>query len=197
MWNSLWWLRSCCVLFFYCKIFYQTFQQEKIMRWNVHFISVANIEPNYPGRFISRLWGQAKIMGFFPQNNGLFLLFLCHFYLWLFPKKYQYIQPWHTMITILSEWSILGKTRLNRNNKISVILLFSVLRIVVWINLWQGCHIWVGSKFPDISLTIPWHIIIFPWQFILFFQVKNKDCPLKTIKYSYIYIKCFCQKAIM
>ena len=61
----------------------------------------------------------------------------------------------------------------------------------------QGCHIWVGSKFPDISLTIPWHITIFPWQFILFFQVRNKDCALKTIKYSYIYIKCFCQKAII
>ena len=39
----------------------------------------------------------------------------------------------------------------------------------------QGCHIWVGPKFPDISLTIPWHITIFPWQFTLFFQVKNKD----------------------
>ena len=41
--------------------------------------------------------------------------------------------------------------------------------------LLQGCHIWVGPKFPDISLTIPWHITIFPWQFTLFFQVKNKD----------------------
>ena len=39
----------------------------------------------------------------------------------------------------------------------------------------QGCHIWVGPKFPDISLTIPWHITFFPWQFTLFFQVKNKD----------------------
>ena len=28
--------------------------------------------------------------------------------------------------------------------------------------LMQGCHIWVSSKFPD----IPWHITIFPWQFI-------------------------------
>ena len=25
------------------------------------------------------------------------------------------------------------------------------------------------------SLTIPWHITIFLWQFILFFQIKNKD----------------------
>ena len=37
----------------------------------------------------------------------------------------------------------------------------------------QGCHIWIGSKFPDISLTIPWHLTIFPWQFIKFFQVKK------------------------
>lgn len=43
------------------------------------------------------------------------------------------------------------------------------------VNIYQGCHIWVGPKFPDISLTIPWHITIFPWQFTLFFQVKNKD----------------------
>ena len=48
----------------------------------------------------------------------------------------------------------------------------------------QDCHIWVGSKFPDISLTIPWHIAIFPWQFILFFQVKNKNYPQKQFKGS-------------
>ena len=46
----------------------------------------------------------------------------------------------------------------------------------------QGCHIWVGSKFPDISLTIPWHIAIFPWQFILFLEIKNKVCPEKQLK---------------
>ena len=60
----------------------------------------------------------------------------------------------------------------------------------------QGCHIWVGSKFPDISLTIPWHIAIFPWQFILFFQVKNKDYPQKQFKKTYIDVKCFCHKEI-
>ena len=61
----------------------------------------------------------------------------------------------------------------------------------------QGCHIWLGSKFPDISLTIPWHVTIYPWQFILFIQVRNKDCPLKQLKIRYIYIKCFRQKAII
>ena len=37
----------------------------------------------------------------------------------------------------------------------------------------QGCHIWVSSKFPDISLTIPWQNDIFPGQFILFSEEKE------------------------
>ena len=38
----------------------------------------------------------------------------------------------------------------------------------------QGCHIGDGPKFPDISLTIPWHITIFPWQFTLHYFSKLK-----------------------
>ena len=61
----------------------------------------------------------------------------------------------------------------------------------------QGCHIWVGSKFPDISLTIPWHIAIFPWQFILFFQVKNKNYPQKQFKGPIFVLNIFATKELM
>ena len=45
------------------------------------------------------------------------------------------------------------------------------------------------------SLTFPWHLTIFPWQFIKFFEVKSKVYPQKWLKIP-IYVKCFCQKAI-
>ena len=61
----------------------------------------------------------------------------------------------------------------------------------------QGCHIWVGSKFSDISLTIPWHIAIFPWQFILFFQVKNKNYPQKQFKGPIFVLNIFATKELM
>ena len=64
-------------------------------------------------------------------------------------------------------------------------------------NYIQGCHIWVGSKFPDISLTIPWHIAIFPWQFILFFQVKNKNYPQKQFKGPTSVLNIFATKELM
>ena len=45
------------------------------------------------------------------------------------------------------------------------------------------------------SLTFPRHIAIFVWQFILSFQVKNKDYP-QTIKNTYINVKCLGHNAI-
>ena len=37
-----------------------------------------------------------------------------------------------------------------------------------------GCHIWVNSKFPDISMVFPWQNNSFSWQFLLFFNLWKK-----------------------
>ena len=39
----------------------------------------------------------------------------------------------------------------------------------------ESCHIWVCSKFPDISMTFPWQNNSFPWKFLLFFLCKKKQ----------------------
>ena len=47
------------------------------------------------------------------------------------------------------------------------------------------------------SLTFPWHIAIFPWQFILFFQVKNKNYPQKQFKGPIFVLNIFATKELM
>ena len=58
-------------------------------------------------------------------------------------------------------------------------------------------HFWVGSKFPDISLTIPWHTAIFPWQFILFLEVTNKVYPEKQLKIPVSMLNIFAIKQLI
>ena len=71
-----------------------------------------------------------------------------------------------------------------------------------WDSAWAPC---VTTGLPHLSrFKIPWHFpdnsltyCYFPWQFILFFQVKNKNYPQKQFKGPIFVLNIFATKELM